>query len=344
MLVVRDHLHGETRVGEGDFQQARLAPGPLPHRGGLGAPDVDDVAQARGDDGDDLLLFGVAVPRRGRDAQSDQATGQVDRAGQLGGKGEDADDVRVGQQRVHAAVVGRAQVGRVLRARLGRAEIGPLHMHAQHLRPLPRLRHPRPGERKARGQVIDGRGGGGGQQRGDAMARVLAGDGCEGFGRGLVEGVAHRAVGVNVDEAGRDDSAARVDALHARGQLALGQDGRDGRVIDEQRVARQHLIGQDNAAVGEGGKGGHGEFGGRMGGIDLGSGVGLGIKVRSRIRSGIRAGGGKNPNPNPYSSILLNTSIHWINARGRWNGSFTGKATVWVKGWPRRSSFCVHSP
>ena len=84
------------------------------------------------------------------------------------------------------------------------------------------------------------------------MARVLCGDGREGFGRGLVEGVAHRAVGVDVDEAGRDDPAACVDALHARGQLAFGQDGRDVGPVDEQGVAGQHPIGQDNATIGEG--------------------------------------------------------------------------------------------
>ena len=61
-------------------------------------------------------------------------------------------------------------------------------------------------------------GGGGGQQRGDAMARVLAGDGREGLGRGLIEGVAHCAVGVDVDEHGFALSVGVGSAMAAAGE------------------------------------------------------------------------------------------------------------------------------
>ena len=72
VLVVGDHFDGQAFVGERNFEQTRFAPGPFAHGAGLGAPDVDHVAQSGVDQRRDFLFRGRAVAGRRDDAQVDQ--------------------------------------------------------------------------------------------------------------------------------------------------------------------------------------------------------------------------------------------------------------------------------
>ncbi len=82
-------------------------------------------------------------------------------------------------------------------------------------------------------QIGDGRGGRGGQQRRDAVARVLTRDDFVRLGSRLVERVTERAVGVDVDQAGRDQPTADIETLDVVAKRLGIDHGGDNRSVDD---------------------------------------------------------------------------------------------------------------
>lgn len=229
--TVGDDFAKDRRVREGGLEQAGDAKRAAPSRGRHAIERVRDLPHAGGEGALGILVPGVAVAAAHADARGDELRDQASHPGKLGRERDLGDDVGVADPMVDVVRRGHAEKFRPVRAAFFRRKIRAFHVHAGEAgaghagRGAP---VPHGVERAA--DVVPGGADRGQRERRGAAGRVMATDRFERFGRGVHGVPAEGAVGVQVDESGRNEESARVEAAVAGDGGEPRADGGDGAI------------------------------------------------------------------------------------------------------------------
>ena len=234
--AVADDLRAGAGV-EGRADDARLAVVDGRH----GVEEVGGVAGAQGVGVGGGVVIGLRVAD-GHGAETGCAGDEGLRALHLGGHGDHAHRAAgSGVQPLEHIGVRRVEVVRVLRAALVVGEEGPFKMHARAAgrAGVPRVAHGVHGARELR--LLERHGGG--EEAGDAVARVVVRQHGHGGGVAVRKVAVHGAVGVDIDKAGDDIAAGGVIAAFAEAARGLDE------LAEAEVAVREALAGEVDPAV-----------------------------------------------------------------------------------------------